>query len=194
MQATAADLEQRLIAIARESSWFMRALSAASELGLASWCIGAGAVRNLVWDALHEFQTPTPLTDVDLAYFDASSMESDRDAQLQARLNIILPNVPWEVSNQAAVHRWFEGYFGYPVAPLKSLHDAVGSWPEYATAVGISLASDNTLRVIAPHGLDDLFSMLIRHNPVRTSSDTFQQRVAQKRFSQRWPKVRVVGY
>jgi hypothetical protein len=193
MQATAADLEQRLIAIARESSWFMRALSAASGLGLASWCIGAGAVRNLVWDALHEFQTPTPLTDVDLAYFDASSMESDRDAQLQARLNIILPDVPWEVSNQAAVHRWFEGYFGYPVAPLKSLHDAVGSWPEYATSVGISLASDNTLRVIAPHGLDDLFSMLIRHNPVRASSDTFQQRVAQKRFSQRWPKVRVVG-
>ena len=190
---SAAELEQRLIAIACESPWFVRALSAASKLGLASWCIGAGAVRNLVWDTLHGFPTPTPLTDVDVAYFDATSMESARDVQLQGQLGVILPGVPWEVSNQAAVHRWFEGYFGYPVAPLKSLEEAVGSWPEYATSVGISLAADNTLQVIAPHGLEDLFTLLIRHNPTRASVDTFRHRVAQKRFSERWPKVRVVN-
>ena len=43
----------QLCAIARASPPLMQALAAARDLGLASWCIGAGAVRNRVWDHLH---------------------------------------------------------------------------------------------------------------------------------------------
>ncbi|CAG9202444.1 hypothetical protein BGLA2_1580010 [Burkholderia gladioli] len=45
--------------------------------------------------------------------------------------------------------------------PLKSLEAAVASWPEYATAVGLTLLPDYTIRVIAPYGLNDLFAMVI---------------------------------
>jgi len=44
---------QQLRAIAQSSLPLMQALAAARGLGLASWCIGAGAVRNRVWDHLH---------------------------------------------------------------------------------------------------------------------------------------------
>lgn len=41
----------------------MTALRSVRALGLGSWCIGAGAIRNLVWDTLHGF-APTVSEDV----------------------------------------------------------------------------------------------------------------------------------
>jgi uncharacterized protein len=184
-------LRQRLMTIARESSWFMAALRAVRELNLASWCIGAGAVRNLVWDELHKLPQPSPLTDVDVAYFDANDLSREHDAELQNRLGALLPGVPWEVTNQAGVHQWFESYFGHAVAPLLSLDEAVGSWPEYATSVSLTLRADDSLHVIAPHGLHDLFSAVVRRNPTRVSVETYRQRVLQKRYTERWKHVRV---
>jgi hypothetical protein len=189
---TQAELRERLVAIVRESAWFMPALCVVRELSLSSWCIGAGAVRNLVWDQLHGFEAPSALADVDVAYFDAADLSPKQDAELQARLSERLPGVPWEVTNQAAVHQWFEGHFGHPVEPLASLRDAVASWPEFATSVGVTLLADGSIDVIAPHGLDDLFAVVVRRNPTRVSVDTYRQRVAQKQYAERWPKVGIV--
>ena len=185
------DLEQRLMSIARDTPWFTEALCAVRALGLHSWCIGAGAVRNLVWDHLHGFASPSALADIDVAYFDATDLSSERDAHLLRELKAILPDAPWEVTNQAAVHQWFEAYFGHPVEPLGSLEEAVVSWPEYATSVGITLLQDDSLRVIAPYGLEDLFGMVVRRNPARVSIATYRLRVEQKRYAARWPQVRV---
>jgi len=181
-----------LTALARESRWIMDALFAVRSLGLSSWCIGAGAVRNLVWDALHDRTEPSELADIDVAYFDAGCLASQQDKDLQAQLAAALPGLPWEVTNQAAVHLWFEGYFGHPVPPLESLEDAVASWPEYASSVGLRLERNDSITVIAPHGLEDLFACVVRRNPVRVSINTYRQRVEQKRYAARWPGVRVL--
>lgn len=170
----------------------MSALAAVREIGLQSWCIGAGAVRNLVWDSLHGFSTPSALSDVDVVHFDALNLSDEYDTAIQTRLTHALPDVPWEVSNQAAVHLWFEGHFGHSVPPLLSLEDAVASWPEYATSVGLTLRHDNSIEVIAPHGLEDLFSIVIRRNPARVSVATYRQRIEQKRYTERWPLVTIV--
>jgi len=169
----------------------MSALTAAQALDLPDWCIGAGSVRNLVWDALHGYAAPSRLSDLDLAWFDASDVTRQRDAALQARLQ---PQViaPWEVTNQAGVHVWFESHFGHAVEPLQSLEDAVASWPEYATSVGVRLDARGELRIIAPHGLDDLFDMVVRRNPARVDLATYRRRVETKRYLERWPRVRVI--
>ena len=62
---TSSDAERiaRLITLARESQWLMEALVAVRSLGLSQWCIGAGAIRNLVWDALHNMAVPSRLPD-----------------------------------------------------------------------------------------------------------------------------------
>jgi hypothetical protein len=185
--------DDRLIALARATPWFMRALVQVRTLGLREWCVGAGVVRNLVWDALHDRTTPSALTDIDVAWFDASDPSATRDAELQQRLHALAPETPWEVTNQAGVHLWFESHFGHPVAPLHSLTEAVASWPEFATAVGLSLDDEDHLHVIAPHGLADLFAMVVRRNPVRVSVETYRERVASKRYTQRWPQVRVIA-
>jgi len=171
----------------------MDALRAVRSLGLESWCLGAGAIRNLVWDALSGHQRPSALSDVDVAFFDAVDLRGERDAELQRQLSARLPGLPWEVTNQAAVHLWFEAYFGHAVAPLRSLEEAVGSWPEYATSVALWLDADDAIHVIAPHGLDDLFDMVVRRNPTRASEQNFRDRTAAKRYAERWPKARIVA-
>jgi hypothetical protein len=186
------NLDERLISIARGSAWFMSALNAVRELELASWCIGAGTIRTLVWDTLHQLPTYPAPGDVDVAYFDPSDLSPERDASLERRLARIVPDLPWEVTNQAAVHHWFEGHFGHAVPPLSSLEEAVASWPEYVTSMGLRLEADDSITVIAPYGLDDLFQMVVRRNPVRVSVETYRQRIAQKRYAERWPKVTVI--
>ncbi|WP_253074928.1 nucleotidyltransferase family protein [Burkholderia gladioli] len=81
------DFEARLVAPARESSWFWPALVAVQSLNLPSWCIGAGAVRNLVWDSLHGLETSSALPDVDVAYFDGADLSAERDATFQSHLS-----------------------------------------------------------------------------------------------------------
>ena len=169
----------------------MQALAQVRALRLPAWCVGAGAVRNMAWDALHEHATPSALADIDVAHFNADDLSPQRDDALQRRLQAMAPATPWEVTNQAGVHLWFEEHFGHAVAPLRSLEEAVASWPEYATAVGLWLDDDDRLHVIAPLGLDDLFAMVVRRNPARVSVETYRQRVASKRYTQRWPRVTV---
>lgn len=185
-------LQAQLERVVRDCAWLMEALRAVRALGLPSWCIGAGAIRNAVWDALSGHPRPSALSDVDVAFFDAGDLDPARDAALQATLAEVHPAVPWEVTNQAAVHLWFESYFGHAVAPLNSLEDAVGTWPEYATSVGVWLDAGDGLHVIAPHGLEDLFAMVVRRNPTRASVRNFNDRTASKRYAERWPKVRIV--
>jgi len=48
------------------------------------------------------------------------------------------------------------------------------------------------IQVVAPHGLEDLFQMIVRRNPMRVSARVYGECVAQKRFSERWPKVKVL--
>lgn len=179
---------QRVAALVRATPWFMAALRAGRELGLAHWCIGAGALRNLVWDALHG-QPRSDLADVDLAYFCTQDLSPARDAALQGRLAAHCPGLPWEVTNQAGVHLWFERHFGHAVEPLRSLDEAIASWPEPATAVGVWLDDADTLHLIAPHGLADLLGMRIRRNPVRVSVETYRARCTSKRYVERWPRV-----
>jgi uncharacterized protein len=186
------DYRFELVKIVSASPWFMDALRAVASLRLQTWCIGAGAVRNLVWDHLHNHAQPSSLSDVDVAYFDKDDLNAETEKAIQSALQGTAPNVPWEVTNQAAVHLWFENYFGHKVEPLHSLEEAIASWPEYATSVGVTLSDREEIQIISPWGLEDLFGVTVRRNPTRVSLETYRQRVEQKRYTQRWPMAKVV--
>lgn len=179
--------------IMTESPAFMQMLQAARHVAPPAWHVGAGAVRALVWDHLHGVAQWRVPADVDLIYFDASDLSELAEADYCARLRRIAPHLPWEVANQARVHLWYERCFGYAVPPLSSLEEAVATWPEYATCVAVQLQADDTINIVAPHGLDDLFGMIIRHNPARATAAEYQRRIAQKRYLERWPTVTLVA-
>jgi hypothetical protein len=180
---------QRLVA---DSDWMMHALRAVRSIDLPDWAIGSGAIRNLVWDDLHGYADPTPVNDVDVAFFDPRDVSRERDEAIESRLTEVAPDVPWEVTNQAGVHLWYEEKFGYPIRPLNSTEDALAHWPETATSVGVRLLADDSLQVIAPVGLDDLFGLVLRRNPKQVTREFFRERVVSKRIRERWPKVVVL--
>lgn len=178
------ELGGRLEAIVRASPDFMKWLRVARECCPAEWAVGAGALRNLVWDHLTGRRNPP--ADVDVVFFEGAA-EEEVERCLRARL----PAVPWQVKDQALVHTWYERVFGYRVEPLTSLEDAVGTWPEFCTSVAVRLRPDGALDVIAPYGLEDLFGVVLRRNPRRVSPEIFRRRLASKRIAERWPDVTI---
>jgi hypothetical protein len=170
----------------------MRALHAARAVDPPDWLIGAGAIRDRVWDHLHGLTRPAPVKDLDLAFFDPGSLASERERSVQSALTAQAPDLAWDVTNQAAVHLWYPQVFGVEIDPLTSTSDAVGTWPETATAIGVRLLADDTIAVVAPCGLDDLFALICRRNPRRATSEQYRRRVENKRIAKRWPRVRIL--
>lgn len=178
----------RIIEIISGSGKMMDILKAANSLSLSEWCVGAGAIRNFVWDYLHgnDYRPPR---DIDLVYYDAVNDLSRKD--VLEKLNSV-GGSSWEVTNQARVHDWYVGENGEKYEQFKSLLDGISTWPEYCTAIGVALDKNNELVVYAPFGLQDLFNMKVRHNPRRASHKTYADRALQKFCTSRWPKVQII--
>jgi len=162
----------------------MAALRVAAELNLPDWCLAAGFVRNLVWDQLHAYQRPTPLTDLDLIYFDVSNTDEQHDREFEARLNACL-EAPWSVKNQARMHHRNGD------APYRSTADAMSYWVEVETAVGVRLNRDGEIKLIAPFGLDSLLDGYVSLNPKRPKPEAFAHRLAEKSWLTIWPQLEV---
>ena len=182
----------RLSAIVRAAPHLMSALEAARDADAPDWLIGAGAIRDAVWDLFHDRPPTAVPRDVDLAFFDAVALTPTRERAVRLELLARAPDLPWEVKNQAAVHLWYPDRFGIDVAPFRSSADAVATFPETASCVAVRLLADDDMLVVAPHGLDDLFGCVCRHNARRAPAGLYERRVEEKGWRVRWPRLRYV--
>ncbi|KRC77923.1 hypothetical protein ASE30_27245 [Achromobacter sp. Root83] len=169
----------------------MRWLRAARGHAPADGCIGAGAVRSLVWDHLHGFPPGRHApTDVDFVYYDPTDLSAAHETRVTQRLREAAPDAPWEIVNQARVHLWHRNSQGAAPPPARSLADGIARWPETATCVGVALTTDDQLRIVAPYGLTDLFGLVLRPSP-GADLDAYAQRLAAKRHPETWPRLTV---
>jgi len=145
-----------------------------------------------VWDDLHGRDLSATPRDIDFVFFDPLDLSEPRERAIEAELRARVPVAPWDVKNQAAVHLWYPRVFGIHVEPFASSGEAIASFPEIATCVGVRLLDDDDLLVAAPHGLDDLLEGVCRHNPTRVSAASYRRRLAAKGWSARWPRVRYI--
>lgn len=180
-----------LVAIVRSTAWLRALLQTVREMGPPGAFLAAGAVRNAVWDILTGKFSTGPRGDVDVVYW-ADDEPEDAAVKHQSRLHTARPDVDWEVTNQATVHLWHWRTGQRLVTPHASVEAGIASWPETATAVGVRLAPDDAIDVLAPLGLADLFALRLRHNAAQTDVDVFWERVTAKRWMQRWPELQVV--
>lgn len=179
-------LEQRLIQILLTNRNLLRDLEAVKSLGLPQWCIAAGYVRNCVWDDLHGFASRTPLNDVDVLYFDPTDLREEVEKTYEMALKEKVSDYNWSVKNQARMH------IRNQERPYTNVADAMKRWPETATATGVSLDHNGNFLIIAPHGLEDLFDLVIRKSPYFKDRDYFFKRVENKKWTATWPKLIVV--
>ncbi|MFC3676268.1 nucleotidyltransferase family protein [Ferrovibrio xuzhouensis] len=165
----------------------MAILRAVRGLGLPDWAVGAGAIRNRIWDRL--FGLPDgPLADIDVLFFDAVDTTSARERSAEAALTEVTPGLPWSVRNQARMH------LRNGDAPYRDTADAVAHWLETPTAVAARLEADDGLTLIAPHGAADLLAGRVRPTPRgRDKPGEYRARIAAKGWQRRWPELVIEG-
>lgn len=186
-------LSKQLESIVTGTPWLMHALEVVARCSGAQAFIGAGAVRNVVWDRLHGIQASAVPSDIDVVFFDAADEAGAGERELLSRLRESEPALQWEVTNQAYVHVWYREKLGYPLAAFESVEEAVGAWPETATAIAVRLGAHGALELVAPRGLDDLFGLVLRPNPHCRDRFAFEHRLKSKQFLARWPRLRLPG-
>src|ERR1700758_643806 len=88
-----------------DQSRIMSLLRPVAALGIEDCWVGAGLIRNAIWDHLHGIAIePLAESDVDVVYCDYSNARLERDISIESRLIDQFPHVPWSVHNQARMH------------------------------------------------------------------------------------------
>jgi uncharacterized protein len=166
---------------------FRRAvIEAARSLGLRDGAIGAGFVRQPVWDHLHGYQPSEKFADIDVLYFNALDTSPLADLRFEKELAQRLPGVPWSVKNQARMHLRNGEH------PYRDTEDAIAHWLERSTAVAVALPSRAPKPLLAPYGVDDLLNLILAPTPSGTQrAQAYRDRLREKRMHVRWPKITV---
>ena len=182
--------EARLEAILRATPRLMEVLRTARALELPDWMVFSGAVYQPVLNHLAGRPADHGLKDYDLGYHDASDLSyAAEDAVIQRAAQAFAPDLSplVEVRNQARVHLWFAQKFGEAdYGPLSCSADALLRFTSATFAVGVRLEADDALTVLAPFGLEDLFALRLRPNPLR-KTEGFARTAAS--VQARWPEV-----
>jgi hypothetical protein len=90
------------------------------------------------------------------------------------------------------VHLWFEARFGTAYPQLYSADEAIRRYASIVHAIGVRLDYDDRLDVMAPFGLDDLFSMVIRPNYALENAVSHMRKA--RRAQAIWPEIIVVPW
>ncbi len=156
-------------------------------LDLPDCWIGAGFVRNAVWDHLHRRSPSLPTGDVDVIWHDPERIDPTEDRKHEARLRAAEPSITWSVKNQARMHIR-NGH-----APYASAVEAMRYWPETATAVAARRRGPEDCEIAAPLGLDDLFNLALRPTPHFSGEKRFifEERLQTKAWVAHWPRLRI---
>jgi len=164
----------------------MDVLRVVRDLDLRDWAIGAGFVRAAVWDAMTNKARPSPLADIDVIYFDARQALPVHETRAERQLLRRRPTVPWSVTNQARMHT-FNGE-----RPYRTTARAMAHWIEIPTCVGVRLAADDGLGLLAPHGCDDLLALRCRPTPsALRKMPVYRHRQMVKNWRAVWPGLAV---
>lgn len=190
-------LEDRLREIVRATPTTWEVLRTVRALDLPDWMIFSGAIYQPVWNALTGRDPDYGIRDYDVAYHDDSDLSYEAEdvviKRVAAAFEPPLRDLV-EVRNQARVHLWFADKFGAdePYPPLEDSAAALKRFVATAFCVGVRLEDDDSLRVWAPFGLEDLFALRLRPNPLRVKGAGGWDRTTGSAKA-RWPEIAIEG-
>ena len=177
-----------VVNLIQKDAWMMKVLHTAKSLDLSDWMIGAGFVRNKVWDYLLGYQNKqVPTNDIDLIYFDPRNTDEEQEKIYDDILRQKFP-LNWSCKNQARMHKKHKD------RPYKNSKDALAHWVETATCIAVKLNEKDELELIAPYGVDDLVNLILRPSPYFHNEENikyFYQRIKEKAWLKQYPKLKI---
>lgn len=169
-------------------------LGRAAGLSLPGWYLVAGCLYQTVRNVVTGRPPEAGILDYDLAYFDASDLSWEaEDAVIQAGRQAFGDlSAPVQIRNQARVHLWYEHRFGVPCPPHESTEAAIDTFEATTACIGVRLRPAGRWSIYAPHGLSDIFSLVVRPNPVLAPRRVYQTKTT--RWRQQWPSLTVLPW
>ncbi|MCB1518676.1 MAG: nucleotidyltransferase family protein [Hyphomicrobiaceae bacterium] len=175
--------------IIRQSELHMRLLAGLRDLDLPDWLLVSGILYNYVWNVLTNNPSLHGVRDADVFYFDATDLsyeaEDRRIQQVNARFDGF--PVPVELRNQARVHLWYADKFGAPFSPLRNSAEMLDRFASRTHAVGVRLEADDSMTIVAPFGLDDMFSFRVVPNHSCANERAHHEKG--ERAMRQWPEI-----
>ncbi|UII56549.1 nucleotidyltransferase family protein [Cytobacillus spongiae] len=167
----------------------MEILRITKTLNLPDWWVCAGFVRSKIWDVLHDFSQRTPLSDVDVVYYNFSEISESYEKELEKSLKSLRADIPWSVKNQARMHVINNN------PPYTSSVDAISKFPETVTALGVKLDENDNVILTAPCGIHDVINMEVKPPPYFMETKErmliYEERIRKKNWQSIWNKVKV---
>ncbi|PBB97684.1 nucleotidyltransferase family protein [Mesorhizobium sp. WSM3862] len=171
-----------------------KTLARVRELALPDWLVVSGALYNSIWNHLTGRPSGYGIKDVDLFYFDGTdlSYEAEDAVIRRAAQHFEGLTLPVEVRNQARVHLWYPARFGQACPRYTSASESIGYFASKTHAVGVRFDADEALELVAPFGLDDIFSFRITPNRALDNQRTHEAKG--RRARENWPEISVVPW
>jgi hypothetical protein len=183
----AIETEDDIRKLVESDVWMMEVLRAAESLNLPDWWIGAGFLRNRVWNAIESNDTYSD-ADVDLVYFDKSDVSPETDWKYDEKMKQEYPLADWEVRNQARMH------YKNNVEPYTSTREGISNWVETATCIAVRL-KNGQIEFMFCHGIEDLVNLVVRPTLLFQKTEllgVFNKRVEEKKWLEKWPNLKIV--
>jgi hypothetical protein len=190
-------LDEQLVALTSvlsRNEVLLKVLNRAASLDLPGWYVTAGCVFQTVWNVVTGKPATSGIKDYDVFYFDSGDLSwAAEDAVIRAAKEVFddVPAVV-EIRNEARVHLWYEKKFGVACPAYDSTEAAIDSFAATTCCLGIRLEADGHWRIYAPHGLSDVFNLVVRPNPVLAPQEVYQTKAA--RWRQQWPELTVLDW
>jgi hypothetical protein len=170
----------------------LEVLHRAAKLALPGWYLTAGCLFQTVWNVVTDRPPASGIKDYDLFYFDDSDLGWDAENAVIEAGAATFGDLPVEIRNEARVHLWYEDHFGVPCPPHTSTEAAIDSFAATTCCLGVRLEDDDHWRVYAPHGLADVFNLLVRPNPVLAPREVYEAKT--RRWLEHWPELTVLPW
>ncbi|WP_371776471.1 nucleotidyltransferase family protein [Streptomyces sp. NBC_01438] len=172
----------------------LEVLDRTAALGLPGWYLTAGSLFQTVWNVATGRTPSYGIKDYDVFYFDDGDLSWEaEDAAIRAGREAFAElAAEVEIRNEARVHLWYEEKFGVPCAPHTSTESAIDCFAATTCCLGVRLEPGGGWRVYAPHGLSDVFNLVVRPNPVLAPREVYEAKSA--RWRQVWPELTVLDW
>jgi len=174
--------EEDIKQIIASDAWMMEVLRCARKLDLPDWMIGAGFVRNKVWDHLHGYagKTVSETIDIDLIYYEPRDKDKATE-KLYERELLAMMDENWTVKNHARMSDRYQ-----------SCEDGISYWPEVCTAIAVRLDAADELEIVAPFGVGDLVSLVVRKGYKFDDDEEYRDRIKRKKWMEKWPQLKII--
>jgi hypothetical protein len=169
-------------------------LARTATLDLPGWYVTAGCLFQTVWNVVTDRPPTLGIKDYDVFYFDGSDLSWEAEDAVIKTGREVFADLPAdvEIRNEARVHLWYEDKFAVACPPYESSEAAIDSFAATTCCLGVRVETGGRWRVYAPHGLSDVFNLVVRPNPVLAPRSVYETKTA--RWQEQWPELTVLDW